>query len=329
MLRKLKWSAATVAAFSVVGWAPHAAAQASVKLRIGHVTTIEAIAGQGSTKMAATAKELSNGAIDIEIFPNGQLGGELEMVSQVRLGELDIAMVGSGLAAAIEPAFSITELPFIWKSRESAWEVLNGPIGNEVLALMEPKGIKGLAWGVWGFRGFLTNGFPIGSADDMKGRKIRIVENPLYVETIRAFGGNPVPMAWPEVYSALQQKAIDGVETNYHGMANAKQYEVATDLAVTNHIFTSTVFLMNGDVFNSLSEEHQDVILKAARAGGETMRDGARKANEDAIALMEANGIAISRPDRDSFATKAQAVHDRFAVLIGPKLLSKVKAAQE
>ena len=130
----------------------------------------------------------------------------------------------------------------------------------------------------------------------MKGRKIRIVENPLYVETIRAFGGNPVPMAWPEVYSALQQKAIDGVETNYHGMANAKQYEVATDLAVTNHIFTSTVFLMNGDVFNSLSEEHQDVILKAARAGGETMRDGARKANEDAIALMEANGIAISRP---------------------------------
>ena len=146
MLKNLKWTAVTVAAVSVVGWAELAAAEASVNLRIGHVTTIEAIAGQGSTKLAAMAKELSNGAIEIEIFPNGQLGGELEMVSQVRLGELDMVMVGSGLAAAIEPTFSITELPFIWKSRESAWEVLNGPVGNGILALMEPKGIKGLAW---------------------------------------------------------------------------------------------------------------------------------------------------------------------------------------
>ena len=329
MLRNLKWTAAAVAAVSVFGWAEWAAAEASVKLRIGHVTTIEAIAGQGSTRLAAMAKELSNGEIDIEIFPNGQLGGELEMVSQVRLGELDMVMVGSGLAAAIEPTFSITELPFIWKSRESAWEVLNGPVGNEILALMEPKGIKGLAWGVWGFRGFLTNGFPIESVDDMKGRKIRIVENPLYVQTIRAFGGNPVPMAWPEVYSALQQKAIDGVETNYHGMADAKQYEVATHLAVSNHIFTSTVYLMNLDVYDSLSAEHQEIIMKAARAAGETMRDGARKANEDAIALMAANGITVTDPVRDSFAARAKEVHDKFSVFVGPKVLGAVIAAQE
>ena len=329
MLNKMKWTAVTVTAASVLGWSGVVAAEATVNLRIGHVTTIEAIAGQGSTKLAAMAKELSNGAIEIEIFPNGQLGGELEMVSQVRLGELDMAMVGSGLAAAIEPTFSITELPFIWKSRESAWEVLNGPVGHEVLALMEPKGIKGLAWGVWGFRGFLTNGFAINSVDDMKGRKIRIVENPLYVQTIRAFGGNPVPMAWPEVYSALQQKAIDGVETNYHGMADAKQYEVATHLAVSNHIFTSTVYLMNLDVYNSLSAEHQEIIMKSALAAGETMRDGAQKANEDAIALMEASGITVTHPERESFAARAQEVHDKFSVFIGPKVLSAVKAAQE
>ena len=303
-------------------------ALAEVKLRIGHVTTIKAIAGRGSTKFKETAEKLSNGEIKVTIFPNGQLGGELEMVSQVRLGTLDIAMVGSGLAANIEPTFSITELPFIWKSRESAWEVLSGPIGQKILGLMEPKGIKGLGWGVWGFRGFLTNGFSIEGPDSMKGRKMRIVENPLYVQTIKAFGGNPVPMAWPEVYTGLQQKAIDGVETNYHGMGDAKLYEVASDLSLTNHIFTATVYLMNMDRFAALSKKHQGIILKAAKAAGETMRDGAQKANENAIAKMQKNGIKVIKPDRAAFVAKAQKVHDRFSVLVGPQLLKEVKAAQ-
>ena len=303
-------------------------ALADVKLRIGHVTTIKAIAGRGSTEFKQTAEKLSNGEIKITIFPNGQLGGELEMVSQVRLGTLDIAMVGSGLAANIEPTFSITELPFIWKNRGSAWEVLSGPIGRKILALMEPKGIKGLGWGVWGFRGFLTNGFAIKEPDSMKGRKMRIVENPLYVQTIKAFGGNPVPMAWPEVYTGLQQKAIDGVETNYHGMGDAKLYEVATDLSLTNHIFTATVYLMNMDRFAALSKKHQEIILKAAKAAGETMRDGAQKANENAIAKMQKNGIKVTKPDRAAFVAKAQKVHDRFSVLVGPQLLKEVKAAQ-
>lgn len=318
---------AAIFAVSILAFGGNAAL-AEVKLRIGHVTTIKAIAGQGSTKFKQMAEQLSNGEIKITIFPNGQLGGELEMVSQVRLGTLDIAMVGSGLAANIEPTFSITELPFIWKSRESAWEVLSGPIGRKILALMEPKGIKGLGWGVWGFRGFLTNGFPIKGPDSMKGRKMRIVENPLYVQTIKAFGGNPVPMAWPEVYTGLQQKAIDGVETNYHGMGDAKLYEVATDLSLSNHIFTATVYLMNMDSFAGLSKKHQEIILKAAKAAGETMRDGAQKANEDAIAKMKKNGIKVTIPDRAAFAAKAQKVHDRFSVLVGPHLLKEVKAAQ-
>jgi tripartite ATP-independent transporter DctP family solute receptor len=319
----------TAAVFAVSVFASGGnSALAEVKLRIGHVTTIKAIAGRGSTKFKETAEQLSNGEIKVTIFPNGQLGGELEMVSQVRLGTLDIAMVGSGLAANIEPTFSITELPFIWKSRESAWEVLSGPIGDKILGLMEPKGIKGLGWGVWGFRGFLTNGFPIEAPGSMKGRKMRIVENPLYVQTIKAFGGNPVPMAWPEVYTGLQQKAIDGVETNYHGMGDAKLYEVASHLSLTNHIYTATVYLMNMDRFAGLSKKHQEIILKAAKAAGETMRDGAQTANENAIAKMQKNGIKVIKPDRAAFVAKAQKVHDRFSVLVGPQLLKEVKAAQ-
>jgi tripartite ATP-independent transporter DctP family solute receptor len=331
MKTKHKGTASAVALAVILGLAAGPVYAAKVKLRIGHGTPITAIAGQGSTKMKEVAAELSNGDIEITIFPGSQLGGELEMVSQVRLGALDICMVGSGLAAAIEPTFSITELPFIWKDGESAWRVLNGPIGERLFALMEPKGMKALAWGVWGFRGFISNGFSINGPEDMKGHKIRIVENPLYVRTIKAFGGNPVPMAWPEVYSGLQQRTIEAVETNYHGMGDqgSRLYEVATDLVVTNHIYTSTVYLMNLPRFKSLSKAHQEILIKAARAGGEVMRAGAAKSNGAAIARMAKAGLKISRPDPAPFREMVQPVHDYFAAFVGHDLLAEVKAAQK
>ena len=318
-------SALAIGAFAAAG----SANAQQVTLRLGHVTTITAIAGQGSTKFKETAEKLSNGEIKIEIFPNGQLGGELEMVSQVRLGSLDICMAGSGIVANIEPAFSITELPFIWKSREQAWKVLTGPIGAKLLAYLEPKGIKGLHFGAWDMRGFLTSGFEIAKPDDMKGKKIRVIENPLYVRTIRAYNGNPVPMAWPEVYTALQQKTIDGLETNYHGMSDSKLYEVAKNLVLSDHIWTATVYMMNKKKLESLTPKQQEIVMAAAKAAGETMYAGAAKANADAIALMEKNGVKVIKPDRAPFEKAVEPVHKFFANLVGPDLLEEVKKAQE
>jgi TRAP-type transport system periplasmic protein len=327
-LMRISITAAAIVGLMTITVSAPAIAQTKTPLRIGHVTSIQAIAGQGSTKLKEVAESLSGGELEIQIFPNSQLGGELEMVSQVRLGTLDMVMAGSGIVAAIEPTFSITELPFIWKSREQAWKVLNGPIGAKMFALLEPKGIKGLAWGVWDMRGFLTNGFDVTKPDDLKGKKIRVIENPLYVRTIRAYNGNPVPMAWPEVYSALQQKTIDGVETNYHGMADSKLYEVAKNLVVSDHIWTATVYMINKNKFDSLSTKLQEVIAKAAKEAGVTMYANAGKANADAIALMEKNGVKISRPDRADFEKAVEPVHKYFANLVGADLLEEVKAAQ-
>jgi len=326
---RISASAALVVGAMTMTFQSSAVAQTKTTLRIGHVTTLQAIAGQGSSKLKEVAEKLSNGELEIQIFPNSQLGGELEMVSQVRLGALDMAMAGSGIVAAIEPTFSITELPFIWKSRDQAWKVLNGPIGAKMFALLEPKGIKALSWGVWDMRGFLSVGFDVTKPDDLKGKKIRVIENPLYVRTIRAYGGNPVPMAWPEVYSALQQKTIDGVETNYHGMSDSKLYEVAKSLAVSDHIWTATVFMINKKKLESLPPKLQEVIANAAKEAGETMFVNAGKANADAIALMEKNGVKIVRPDRADFEKAVDPVHKYFANLVGADLLEEVKAAQK
>lgn len=328
-MRRSSWIAAALVTASLSSGVSLALAQPKVKLRLGHITTITSIAGQGSTAFAETAKRLSNGEVEIEIFPNAQLGGELDMLSQVRLGTLDIAMAGSGIVAAIEPTFSVTELPYIWKNRDMAWKVLTGPVGTRILSTLDSKGIKGLAWGVWDFRGFLMNGTEINTPADMKGKKIRVIENPLYVRTIQALGANPVPMAWPEVYTALQQKTIDGVETNYHGMADSKLYEVAKNLAVTDHIFTATVYLMNLKKLDSLSPEHQEVVLSAARAAGEAMRLGAAKANADAIELMKKSGVKVTTPDRAPFVKAVEPVHKYFSTLVGADLLSEIEAAQQ
>jgi TRAP-type transport system periplasmic protein len=149
------------------------------------------------------------------------------------------------------------------------------------------------------------------------------------VRTIRAYGGNPVPMAWPEVYSALQQKTIDGVETNYHGMSDSKLYEVAKSLTVSDHIWTATVFIINKKKLDALSPRLQEALAKAAKEAGETMYVNAGKANTDAIALMEKNGVKVIRPDRTDFEKAVEPVHKYFANLVGADLLEEVKAAQK
>jgi TRAP-type C4-dicarboxylate transport system substrate-binding protein len=178
-------------------------------------------------------------------------------------------------------------------------------------------------------RGFLTAGFEVTKPEDLKGKKIRVIENPLYVRTIRAYNGNPVPMAWPEVYSALQQKTIDGVETNYHGMSDSKLYEVAKNLVISDHIWTATIFMINKKRFESLSPKLQEVVAKAAKEAGETMFVNAGRANADAIALMEKNGVKITRPERADFEKAVEPVHKYFANLVGADLLDEVKAAQK
>jgi tripartite ATP-independent transporter DctP family solute receptor len=319
----------SVVVVALVATLPVRAADPQVKLRIGTVTTKQNPVGQGAVRLAEAAEQQSKGRIKVDVFDAGQLGGELDMVSQIRLGSLDMAVIGSGIVGSVEPTFSLTELPFIWKSDDAARTVLDGPIGQRILGLLEVKGIKALAWGEWGFRGILTSKKPLETPDDLKGLKIRVIENPLYVTTLRAYGANAVPMAWPEVYTGLEQGTIDGVDTNYAGMFDAKLYEVTKNLAVTDHIYTAVVILMNRKKFESLPKDLQQVMLAAGKAGGLRTREVARTANNEAIDFMAKRGLKVTRPDRRAFEEKAPEVYKRFAAQVGPDLIEQVRAAQK
>lgn len=304
-------------------------ASAEVRLRLGHIGSSQHAIGLGAKEFADSAERLSNGAIKVTLLPGGQLGGELDNIRQIRLGTLDVSVIGSAPMASVEPTFNLTELPFIWNDADAAAKVLSGSIGNRILGLLESKGMKGLAFGSMGPRGILSTKVAIKSPADMKGMKVRIIESALYVRTMRAFGANPVPMSWPEVYTGLQQGAVDALETNYNGMYDSKLYEVARHLAVSNHIFGATTFVINLAKFKSLSPEHQGIIERAAKAGANRVSEVSMKQNLDAIAEMEKRGVTISRPDVRAFRALVDPVYDSFAPTVGADLIKAARDAQK
>lgn len=305
---------------------PAAPAQ-TYRYRLGIVVSKAALGGEFGTTFIEKAKEKSNGRIQIDFFDNAQLGGETEMMGGLRLGTIDMAIVGSGIVGQVEPTFSLTELPFIWKDADHVHRVLDGAVGQRMASMLEPKGIKALAFGEWGYRDLLVRTKPVNSADDVKGMKIRVIENPIYVSTWRTFGANPVPMAWPEVYTGLQQGTIDAVDTNPIGMRDAKLYEVAKHLALTHHIYTVIVLQMNLEKWKALPADLQQVLVEAAKEGSKANRERAKTENEKAIDIMKGAGVATTTPDIAKFRTEAEKVHKQFSAQVGPDLLKQVQDA--
>lgn len=306
---------------------PAKPAGAQFAYRLGTATTAKHPNGVQAETFKQLVEKNSNGKISIQIFPSAALGGELEIVNQVKTGQLDLASVAVPTVATVSPAVQLSELPFFYADYDAARKVLDGEAGQTALKTLEPQGVKGLAWGEIGFRGLLNSRKPVTEVGDVRGMKIRVVENPLYVATWRALGGNAVPMAWPEVYTGLQQKTIDGVDTNYAGMIDAKQYEVAKHLALTNHSYTGNLLLMNLAKFDGLPADLKKVVEDAAKAGAADSRKAAKEIDDGAVATMKGQGVAVTTTRRDEFRAGLKSVHDEFIPKIGAEIVAKAQAA--
>ena len=312
-----------IAVFGLV----HATQAEEVRLRFAFTTQMDGPGGKAVQKMVDTVKELTKGAVAFDLFPNNQLGGDNDLVAAAATGQIDVAHMGIGAVSTVSPKVQVAALPFVWKSRADYWRVVNGPIGDKLLATLDDKGIKGLAWGSFGERGLITN-FPINSPDDLKGRKMRVTQSPIFLKNMEALGGNAVPLPYGEVYTALQQRAVDGVDTSTWAMVEAKFYEVAKNLAITNHIYDSAFFIMNKAKFDSLKPEYQDAIIKGARAGGQVQYDEINKVSDSAVEVMTKAGLSITHPDNTPFQAKVQPVYKFFADQLGKDLIDDVLAAQ-
>ena len=317
----------TGVAAATLGRPTPARAQAAPNFRLGIVISRDALGGEFGLTFIETLKAKSGGRLNATFFDKAQLGGETEMMANLRTGELDMAILGAGIVASVEPTFGLAELPFLWKSPDHVHRTLDGDIGKRMMAMLEPKGVKGLVFGEWAYRQLLIKPRPVNALADVKGLKVRVIENPIYVSTWRAVGANPVPMAWPEVYTGLQQGTIDAVDTNPIGMRDAKLYEVAKNLAVIDHIFTALVMMMNIDKWKALAPDLQNVVMEAAKAGQAANRTKATRANDDAVEVMKSNGVKVTKPDPAPFRAQAEKVHNQFKAQVGPDLLKQVQAS--
>lgn len=321
--RKFLSMAAAFASATLPAWT--ASAQQPINLRLGIVINVDSTLGGEFVKtFAEQAEKKSNGRLRVRIFDKGQLGGETEMIANIRIGNLDMAAVNAATLGSVESSFVVTELPFVWRTREQAHQALDGEVGAELRRRIEAKKIKVLAAGEWGYRALLTRNRSVNTLSDLKGLKVRVAENPISVATWRAVGTNPVPMSWTEVYTGFQQGSIDAVESNPTGFRDAKLYEVAKHLVRTNHSFTSLALIVNLDVWNSLPPDLQKIAQEAALAGQQMNRQRAYEANEEAIAFMKQNGVTVTSPDLAPFRKAVQGVYDQFANQVGPDLVKKV-----
>nr|BFE97266.1 hypothetical protein GCM10020185_78020 [Pseudomonas brassicacearum subsp. brassicacearum] len=172
--------------------------------------------GQGAQKFADLLSEKSGGKIKVRLFPGGTLGGDVQTVSALQGGTLDITVLNSGILAAQAPDYAMLDFPFLFNNVEEAHAVIDGPVGQKLAAQLDSKGLVGLGYWDLGFRNLTNSKHPVTKLEDMQGLKIRVIQSPIYLETFSALGANPVPMAFPEVYTGLEQHTIDGQEKPVH-----------------------------------------------------------------------------------------------------------------
>ncbi|WP_338608172.1 TRAP transporter substrate-binding protein [Pelagibacterium nitratireducens] len=275
---------------------------------------------------AEEVERLTEGRYVIETFYAGSLGGERESIEGVQLGTLELTFTSTGPVPNFVPELSILDIPFLFRDYEHARGVLDSEIGDELLGRFESHGIKGLAWADNGFRHMTNDIRPIESPEDLDGLKLRTMESPVHIAAYREFGILPTPMAFPEVFAALQQGVVDGQENPLSVIESNNFDEVQQYLSMTGHVFSPCVFLMNLDLWNGLSDEDQAHFVEAAQAGTAANRARVDEDEATAIETMRADGMEILEDiDRDAFVAALSEVNAQFAEEFGAEEVQAIR----
>ena len=265
-------------------------------------------------KFAELVAERTGGEYKIEIYPNGSLGGESDMLDSMSMGMLDMGIITSGPFVNFSEMMGVLDMPYLFATNEEAYEVLDGEIGKELLGTLEEAGLKGLAYAERGFRNVTTSVRPVNSAADLKGLKLRVMENEVYTATFKALDVNAVPMAWAEALTAMQQGTIEGQENPVNVMYSYKLWEYGQKYATFDrHSYATAIITMSLDVFNTLDEETQAIFKQSAQEAAEFERAWVAEQEAGQIQALKDNGMEIvENPDVDSFRAAVQPVYDAY-----------------
>lgn len=270
-------------------------------------------------------EKLTDNQVTVKIHANNALGGEREVFESMKLGSVDLAVQSAGPMGNWVPAFNVFDLPFLFDSRDHVYAVLDGEIGKELNQKFEEEtNVKILGWVENGFVATTTNE-PINSVEDVEKLKIRVQENEIQIDTWKAFGAEPTPMAWTEVFTALQQGVIDGHSNSLATVKSSKIYEVQDYVAEIEDRFSAAPIAVSTATFDRLSSEHQEALLQAAEAAVKVGRQANIDKVEEAREFLTSEGNQITQPDKESFKAKVEPVYEKWGPILGEELIEKIR----
>ncbi|MDU5082240.1 DctP family TRAP transporter solute-binding subunit [uncultured Tissierella sp.] len=299
-----------------------------IVIRLVHVTNEVSPIHLSSVYFKEILEERSGGKFEVQVFPNSQLGGDRQAVEAVSIGSLNATFPGTAVLAGFEPKFMVGDLPFIFKTREAAYEAFDNELGVELNKLLEPLDLVNLGYGETGYRHITNNKKPITSPDDLKGTQIRTMENQIHMASFSQWGANPTPISFSELFTALQQNTIDAQENPLQIISSSRFYEVQDYLSLTGHFFASGSLLFNKEFVDNLPEDLNKLLNECAKEMIAYERELTQKMEKEYLDELRNAGMKINEltpEQKDLFIEAAQPVYEQFEEMLGESLIELAK----
>lgn len=295
----------------VIGWAQQKQVLKATDVHPLGYPTVEAVVRMGKKLEAAT-----NGRLTIQMYPSMQLGGEKEMIEQAQVGALQIARISVGPMGPLVPELNVFNLPFMFRDSAHMEKVIDGPIGDEMLKKLSDHptaGLIGLAWMNGGTRNVYNSKHPVKSVADLKGLKIRMMGNPVFVDTMNSLGGNGVAMGYDQLVSALQTGVVDGAENNEPSYETGQHYRYAKYYSMTGHLMIPELLVFSKKSWDALSKDDQALIMKLAKEAQQEQRQLWYEMEQKSTAKMKEAGVQINDvADKKQFQDAVKPVWDKY-----------------
>lgn len=317
---------ALAASAGLLAAAPFGAALAQTNMKINISIAQNSHQGVAIDTFAREVEKRTGGRYKIQTFYSGSLGGERESVEAVQLGTQELTFTSTGPVPNFVPEVAILDIPFLFRDYAHARATLDGPIGQDLLAKFPSKGIVALAWGENGFRHMTNSKRAVNAPDDLKGLKMRTMENPVHIQAYKAFGIIPTPMAFPEVFTALQQGTVDGQENPLSVITAAKFEQVQKHLSLTGHVYSPALILMNKGQWDKLSAADKQAFSEAAKEAVKANRQRVDDDEKKAVTDLRSKGMnVVETLDKTKFQATLTATYADFGKKFGQENIDRIR----
>jgi len=284
---------------------------------------------QGAQKFADLVAAKTSGRIAVKLFPGGTLGGDLQTVSALQGGTVEMTVLNAGILSAQTKEFGIYDFPFLFASPQEADAVTDGPFGKKLLDKLQAKNLVGLGYWELGFRNLTNSKKPITKAEDIAGLKIRVIQSPIYIDMFNALGANAVPMPFPELYTAMEQKAVDGQENPFSTILSSKFAEVQKHLTITRHMYNPQAVIVSKKFWDSLNPADQKAVTEAMAEATTFQRSVSRSQADVALEELKKAGMQVtefSPAEVDKLRAKVKPVVEKHSDKVGAETVQEVYA---